>query len=277
MAERLAGAPCLGVVPHFAAAAALPAEDSLALAHHAGAGKGGCVIAVPRLPRIANFDDLDPLKLEPDVELRIVPPGEPLPLCDLLILPGSKSTVSDLAALRQEGWDIDILGHARRGGAVLGLCGGYQMLGRLIHDPLGSEGPAGTVAGLGLLDTETTLLPDKTLTRVEAVHVPSGMAMTGYEIHLGKSTGADCQRPFAMIGGQPDGAISMNGRIMGTYLHGCFAADGFRSAFLKQLGANPSDLDYEAKVEATLDALAAHLERHLDIERLLALAGVVSL
>ncbi len=134
-------------------------------------------------------------------------------------------------ALRREGWDIDILAHARRGGAILGLCGGYQMLGHTISDPLGLEGPAGEVAGLGLLNVATELTPDKTLTRVTARHASTGENISAYEIHLGRTVGADCARPFAYIDGTPDGAVSANGRIMGTYLHGCFASDGFRAAF----------------------------------------------
>jgi adenosylcobyric acid synthase len=255
----------------------LPAEDSVALARTRPTGNGNFVIAVPRLPRIANFDDLDPLKLEPGVTLHMVLPGEPIPRCDLIILPGSKSTIADLAELRRQGWDIDILAHARQRGAVLGLCGGYQMLGRYLHDPLGIEGSQGSVEGLGLLEVETTLKPDKTLSRVTATHLPTGMHISGYEIHLGKTNGPDCVRPFARIGDAPDGAISENGRIMGTYLHGCFGEDSFRRAFLSALGAETSDLSYEATVDRTLDELGRHLEEHIDIERLLTFAAPVGL
>ncbi len=203
-------------------------------------------------------------------------PGEPIPAeTRLVIIPGSKSTIADLAALRREGWDIDILAHVRRGGLLLGLCGGYQMLGRTISDPQGLEGPAGEVAGLGLLDVETTLLPDKTLTRVSGTHAPSGAEITGYEIHLGTTHGADTARPFAMIDGKPDGAITRSGQVMGTYLHGCFGSDAFRSAFLASLGAESSRLRFDERIETTLDDLARHIESHIDVDRLLALAEPV--
>ena len=276
--EARTGWPCLGVVPHFAEARLLPAEDAVALEKAATSGGGKFHIAVPRLPRIANFDDLDPLKLEPGVTLEIVQPGKPMPRnVDLVIIPGSKSTIGDLAALRAQGWDIDIAAHHRQGGAVLGVCGGYQMLGRMIHDPQGLEGPAGSSAGLGLLDVETTLLPDKTLTRVTARHAASGLDVTGYEIHLGTTQGPDGARPFTFIGDVPDGAISPDGRVMGTYIHGLFASDDFRRHFLARLGAESGTLAFEQTVETTLDRLAQHLARHLDIDRLLGLAGPVTL
>jgi adenosylcobyric acid synthase len=275
--EERTGWPCLGVVPHFAEAGHLPAEDAVALESAARADNGRFHIAVPRLPRIANFDDLDPLKLEPGVSLDIVQPGMPLPQsADLVILPGSKSTIADLGALRDQGWHIDLAAHHRRGGAVLGLCGGYQMLGKMIHDPQALEGEAGSCAGLGLLDVETTLVPDKTLTRVEARHVASGETVSGYEIHLGTTSGPDCERPFTLIGDHPDGAQSRDGRVMGTYLHGLFSRDTFRHRFLVGLGAEGSSLAFEAVVDETLDQLAEHLARHLDIERLLGFAAPVT-
>jgi adenosylcobyric acid synthase len=273
--EKATGIPALGIVPHFPKASRLPAEDALALDRPLSGERGNFRVAVPRLPRIANFDDLDPLRLEPSVDLQIIQSGTVLPFCNLVILPGSKSTIADLAALRQEGWDIDILAHARRGGAVLGLCGGYQMLGKTIHDPQGLEGEAGSVAGLGLLDVETTLFPDKTLSQVNAVHACTGLNLSGYEIHLGETKGPDCARPFARIGDRPDGAMSANGRIMGTYLHGCFSSDGFRKAFLKMFDASPSELNYDTVIEATLDELASHLEQHIDIAKLLSIAQPV--
>ncbi|MFO0993411.1 MAG: cobyric acid synthase [Hyphomicrobiales bacterium] len=274
--EALTDRPCLGVIPHFDAATRLPAEDALALERAPLPQGGRFRIMVPRLPRIANFDDLDPLRLEAGVSVEIVPHGQPIAGADLIIVPGSKATVADLAALRREGWDIDILAHARRGGAILGLCGGYQMLGRIIRDPLGLEGPAGEVLGLGLLDVETELTPDKTLTRATAKHAATGEDITAYEIHLGRTSGSDCARPFALIGDAPDGAISPSGAVMGTYLHGCFTGDAFRSAFLKQLGAPSSDLAFASLVDETLDELARHLEKHLDLKRLLAMAEPVT-
>jgi adenosylcobyric acid synthase len=236
----------------------------------------GTKISVLRLPRIANFDDLDPLRQEPGVALSFVQPGDAIPGdARLVIIPGSKSTVADLAVLRREGWDIDLMAHVRRGGLVLGLCGGYQMLGRTISDPQGLEGSVGSVAGLGLLDVETTLLADKTLTRITGTHVPTGAALAGYEIHLGQTGGADCSRPFALLEGRPDGAISASGQVMGSYLHGCFSSDEFRAKFLTSLGIQSSTLRFEDTIETTLDALAQHLENHLDLDRLLSLAGEV--
>ena len=267
IAERT-GVPCLGPVPIFADARRLPAEDVLALDEKPAAGSGSFTIAVPRLPRIANFDDLDPLKAEPGVNLVIVERGRPLPPADLIILPGSKATIADLKALRAEGWDIDILAHARQGKPVLGICGGYQMLGQTIADPAGLEGPPETVRGLGLLDVDTVLEPTKEL-RIESASA-LGQPLSGYHMHMGSTTGPSTAIPFATVGNAPEGATS--GRVAGTYLHGLFAADGFRSAYLAALGAPTSDLAYEAGIEATLDAFAAHLEVHLDIEALLAMA-----
>ena len=273
--ETETGTPCLGIVPYLQQAKDLPAEDAVVLEEDLASNSGSYKISVLHLPRIANFDDLDPLRLEPGVSLRFIGTREVIPAdTNLVIIPGSKSTMADLAALRCQGWDIDLAAHVRRGGHVLGLCGGYQMLGKLIHDPAGLEGQAGTVAGLGHLDVETILLPDKTLTRVNATHVPSGTTLTGYEIHLGETAGPDCARPFATIGSQSDGAISADGRIVGTYVHGCFGGDDFRRAFLAALGAT-SDLSYEQRVEASLDELAAHLEKYLDLDRLLLLAEPV--
>jgi adenosylcobyric acid synthase len=200
--------------------------------------------------------------------------GEVLPGdADLVILPGSKSTRADLAFLRAQGWDIDLAAHHRRGGRILGLCGGYQMLGRTISDPDGLEGPPGTTPGLGLLDLATTMTADKRLTRVQGIHAATGCAISGYEIHLGRSDGPARARPFARIEGVEEGAVSADGRVMGTYLHGLFSEDAFRSAFLAGLGLAPSGLGFAASVERTLDELADHLERHVDIDALLALSA----
>jgi adenosylcobyric acid synthase len=230
-------------------------------------------IVVPRLPRIANFDDLDPLAAEPGVALDLVPPGQPLPLADLVLLPGSKATLADLAALRTEGWDIDIIAHRRRGGSVLGICGGYQMLGRRIADPDGIEGPPGEAAGLGLLDVETVLTGEKILMEADGVELGIGAPVRGYEMHVGRTRGPDTARPMLRLNGHEDGAVSVDGRVAGCHLHGLFGGDRFRRAFLGRLGAagDPS-LDYERRVEDTLDALAQHLEAHLNIARLLEIA-----
>ncbi len=275
--EERTGIPGLGLVPWFGGATRLPAEDSLDLAQrHRDSGRrddGRIVIAVPRLPHIANFDDLDPLAAEPSVALILVEPGRPLPVdAALVLLPGSKSTRADLAALRAEGWDIDIAAHVRRGGRVLGLCGGYQMLGRSVADRDGREGPAGESPGLGLLDVATVLSPAKTLARREGRERTTGEAVAGYEIHLGQTAGPDCARPMLDLAGRPDGAISPDGRIAGCYLHGLFAADRFRRAYLAALGAAPSDVAYSAGVERALDALADHVERSLDLDAILEIA-----
>jgi adenosylcobyric acid synthase len=267
------GLPCLGLVPWFLRARDLPAEDVLALeaSGPVPAREGALRIAVPRLPRIANFDDLDPLAAEPGVALEIVPPGRPLPLCDLVLLPGSKATRADLAALRAEGWDIDILAHARRGGAVLGLCGGYQMLGRTIADPDGVEGPPGTSEGLGLLAVETLLTGEKILRPVRGVDAASGVPVAGYEMHVGRTHGPGTAHPMLRLESGADGAVA--GRAAGCHVHGLFAGDAFRRAFLARLGVTGDPaLWWEDRIEATLDALADHLEAALDMERLLAIA-----
>ena len=275
--ERRTGWPCLGIVPHFAHAARLPAEDAVALDNLLDSNRGHRdkpKICVFRLPRIANFDDMDPLSLEQSIQVEFIREGMALPGdCALAIIPGSKSTIADLAFFRSQGWDVDLKAHVRRGGHVLGLCGGYQMLGNVIHDPQGLEGPPGSAAGLGLLDVETTLLPHKTVQPTHAKHKASGMSINAFEIHLGETTGEDCSRPFAETPKGNDGAISKDGRIMGTYLHGCFSSDPFRRAFLASIGGGKSNLAYDDTVESTLDELAVHLEAHLDVERLLSLAA----
>ena len=272
---RMTGWAPLGLVPFFDAAHRLPAEDALDLPQAATRRGGGRVlIAVPLLPHIANFDDLDPLAAEPDVELALVRRGDPLPAtCDLVILPGSKATISDLAALRDAGWDIDLAAHRRRGGRILGLCGGYQMLGRRIADPDGIEGPAGTVPGLGLLDVETVLTGDKRLVEAAGRSVADDVPVRGYEMHVGSTVGPDTERPLLRLDdGRANGAVSADGCVSGTYLHGLFADDRQRAAWIARLGGTAPPRNHEAEVEATLDALALHLEAHLDVDRLLSLA-----
>ncbi len=272
IAERT-GWPSLGVVPWFDDAGRLPAEDGLDLSERQPNAGGRFTVAVPALPRIANFDDLDPLRLEPDVRVVIVEPGTPVPPADLIVIPGSKATIADLRFLHLQGWDIDILAHRRRGGRVLGLCGGYQMLGKAIADPDGIEGAAETVVGLGLLDVTTVLSGDKTTLPVCGRHVASGEPIDGYEIHLGHTNGPDCTRPLVDLGGRRDGATSPDGLVAGTYVHGLFGSDAFRRAFLAEAGV-ASSLAYAASVEAALDGLADHLERHVAIDRLLEIAGL---
>ena len=268
---RLTGWPSLGVVPWLPQAAWLPAEDAVDL-DRTHASSATRIIAVPVLARIANFDDLDPLGMEPGVKLVFVRPGEAIPgNADVIILPGSKSTIGDLAFLRTQGWDIDIKAHVRRGGHVLGLCGGYQMLGMTIADTDGVDGAPGTVDGLGLLDIATIMSAEKSTTLVRGTHCATGAAIEGYEIHLGRSEGNDCVRPLIMIEGRPDGAISADRRVEGTYVHGLFNGDTFRRKWLAHLGI-ASSLAYDAQIETALDALADHLETHLDIDRILAIA-----
>jgi adenosylcobyric acid synthase len=276
--ESGTGVPCLGVVPHFEAARLLPAEDTLAMDSHAGLdawrGHTSIHIAVPVLPGIANFDDLDPLRAEPDVRLTLVRAGAPLPGdADLVLIPGSKATRADLEAFKAECWHVDLKAHLRRGGRVLGLFGGYQMLGRRIDDPAGIEGEPGSSDGLGLLDVETVLEGPKRLLPVAAFDSLSGHRIVGYEMHMGRSAGTGCARPFLALDGRPEGARSADGRVMGSYLHGLFASDAFRHAFLDSLRARrASGLDYEASIEAALDGLADHLGRHLDLDCILAIA-----
>ena len=269
IAERT-GWRALGLVPYFDAAARLPAEDAFGLRAQRSDKGDGVVIAVPLLPHIANFDDLDPLKAEPGARVLFLRPGEALPAdAQLVILPGSKATIADLEALRANGWDIDILAHVRRGGRVFGLCGGYQMLGRVIRDPLGIEGAAGEAQGLGLLDIETTLTGDKTLTRVGGHALAFDAPFVGYEMHVGETCGADCARPVLRFDdGRLDGAASRDGRVMGAYAHGLFADDLLRASLLRMLDAAPSVLRYEDSVDETLEALAAHCARHIDLDAL---------
>ncbi|WP_393991554.1 cobyric acid synthase [Xanthobacter oligotrophicus] len=267
------GWAALGLVPHFGEAIRLPAEDALALAAPPAPKPGARIkICVPILPHVSNFDDLDPLDAEPLVEVRRIRPHETLPVdTDLVLLIGSKATIADLAALKAEGLNHDILAFARRGGHVMGLCGGYQMLGETIADPDGIEGEAKIARGLGLLKVHTVLSPDKRLVEVEGV--AQGEPFSGYEMHMGVTTGADAERPFAMLSdGRPDGARSASGRVAGTYVHGLFASDAFRGGLLSSLGGAPSQAAYEQGVEETLDRLAAHLAAHLDLDLLLSLA-----
>jgi adenosylcobyric acid synthase len=200
-------------------------------------------------------------------------PGQPIPGdARLVIIPGSKSTRADLAYLCAQGWDVDLAAPVMRGGHVLGICGGYQMLGTRITDAEGIEGPAGATDGLGLLEIATQMIPDKTLTRVTAQHAASGLTVEGYEIHIGRSDGPDRARPFAFVGDVPEGAVSDDGRVTGTYLHGMFTSDAFRQSFLQSLGVAAQSSRYSVTVDATLDALADHLVAHLDLDGLFALA-----
>lgn len=271
---EITGWQALGLIPFFAEARALPAEDALALDAVRAEKRGAALkIAVPILPHIANFDDLDPLDAEPAIELVRVRPGQALPGdAALMILPGSKATLSDLKALREAGFDIDIAAHLRRGGMLLGLCGGYQMLGRVLHDPDGIEGPPGTAQGLGLLDVETTLSSEKRLEPARGTTF-DGAPFSGYEMHMGVTDGPDCVRTFATLEtGTPEGAMSADGRVIGTYVHGLFADDRQRAAWLARFAAGAPQIAYEASVDEILDRLAAHLVAHVDIDTMLTLS-----
>lgn len=268
------GWPCFGVVPWLAAARKLPAEDSVALEWRKQTGAGQLKVAVPVLARIANFDDLDPLVAEPDVEVIMVAAGETMPAdADLIVIPGSKSTIGDLAVLRANGWDMQIKAHAARGGRVIGLCGGYQMLGRIVRDPDGLDGPPGETAGLGLLDVETVMTPAKTVRNHHARSVAHDVSLSGYEIHMGETDGPDCARPVAMIDRRPDGASSADGRIFGTYLHGLFESGAYRAAFLEGFGIKAERTDHNDRIIAALDELADGLEAIVDMEAMLTTAG----
>jgi adenosylcobyric acid synthase len=272
----------LGILPWFGAAARLPAEDILDLETKSSqsSNQDSYHVAVPVIRRIANFDDLDPLSQDPSFRVTLVKPGEPLPLdADLVLLPGSKSTIADLQFLREQGWDQDLMTLRRHGKSVIGLCGGYQMLGKYIHDPDGIEGMAGGVDGLGLLDIETTLTEQKTLTHTTGIETRTGAAISGYEIHLGQTTGADTAQPMVdhiagRDGKTADGAISPDGQVAGCYMHGLFASDTFRSAWLNRHGKASSQIVFDQQIDTTLDQLANHLAVHADLDAIARIAGL---
>jgi adenosylcobyric acid synthase len=298
------GWPSIGVVPWLRAAGRLPSEDGVQLENINAPRAPGvrAKIVVLQLSRIANFDDFDPLREEPEVELVFIPPGRPLPRdAALIVIPGTKSTIADMEFVRSQGWDVDILSHVRHGGRVLGICGGYQMLGRTISDPNGIEGSPRTVPGLGLLDVDTVMTGDKTLREVAGVLTgfvgagePPGTSaadrgsagrgvgaeprFAGYEMHVGQTTGAGASRPMLRFAdGSTDGGVSADGRIAGCYVHGLFAVTEARAALVAAIGAAPSMDDHNARVDAALDEIAEELEQCLDIAALAAIAGLGSL
>ena len=259
-------------MPYFSQARKLPAEDALDIATPLRPGKPHIVCL--GLSRIANFDDLDPLSNDPNLQVSILRAGQPIPAdATLVIIPGTKSTRGDLEFLKSQGWDIDLRAHHRRGGHILGICGGYQILGKTISDPEGIEGPAGTSEGLGFLDVETRMSQNKSLTRVNASYGVRALTIEGYEIHIGETHGPDCARPFAYIKDRPEGAQSLTGQVKGTYLHGLFSNDLFRKTFLTGIGLDSGTGNDESDVEQTLDTLAAHIEGHLDVDQMLGVAG----
>jgi len=270
------GWPCLGVVPWLKSAARLPAEDSVALERLVRGEARALKIAVPVLSRIANFDDFDPFKAEPEVELVFVRPGERLPAdAGLVILPGSKSTIADLADLRRQGWDADLKAHHLRGGRIIGICGGYQMLGHSVHDPQALEGGETLAEGLGFLDLDTEMAPEKTVRNTDARSAVYDVGLSGYEIHLGVSQGADCARPMTILDGRPDGAVSPDGKVSGTYLHGLFDSDAYRAKLLSEFGIRGGATNFREDVDRALDEIAAELDRLVGFERLMSTSALI--
>ncbi len=274
--QSYTGWPSMGVVPWLSAAACLPAEDAMQLERRVeSTGDNKPVkIAVPRLPHIANFDDFDPLLEEPQVEFVFVAPGEPLPLdAHLIVLPGSKATIADLEFLRNQGWDHDLHAYVRRGGRVLGICAGYQMLGRWVHDPHQIEGSQAAAMGLGLLDVETTMAQDKVLREVAGTDISTGTRIEGYEMHIGATTGPSRARPMICFdNAATEGARSIDGRVAGCHIHGLFHSLEYRAALLASLGAQSSGKNHMDRVDAALDAIAAAMERSLSVDAILQLA-----
>lgn len=267
--------PCFGVVPWIQEAAALPAEDAVSIEGAVPSDGRALTMVAPMLSRIANFDDADPFRLEPCVRFQWIAPGAPIPrTADIVILFGTKSTRGDLDFLRMQGWDHDIIAHARTGGRVLGICGGYQMLGRTVRDPKGVDGPAGEAPGLGLLNVETRMKGPKTVRPTRGRCAVSNAPFTGYEIHMGTTEGPDTNRPMLHAANGPDGARSADGRIEGTYVHGAFASDDIRTAWLNRVRAGSgSSFAYEAAVESAIDSLADQVARAVDLDRIFAVAA----
>lgn len=258
------GKPVFGVLPYLMDWH-LEAEDAIASQQRLQ-GEPRLRVAVPVLPRISNHTDFDALRLHPQVDLQFIAPGRELPPCDLVILPGSKSVRADLAKLREHGWDAALLRHLRYGGKVLGVCGGFQMLGQRIDDRHGIEGPAGSSPGLGLLALETVLEKEKQLLRVSGALCLDNVPISGYEIHAGVTTGPALVNPLVRLADRTDGALSVDGQVAGTYLHGLFDDDAARDALLRWAGlAAPEPFDYHARREADIERLADTVAQHLDL------------
>jgi len=272
--EQRTGKPVLGVLPYLHDFH-LEAEDALDQRQRPTTGKALRVI-LPVLPRLSNHTDFDPLRLHPQVDLQFIGPGQPIPTADLIILPGSKSVRADLARLREQGWETAIQRHLRYGGKLLGICGGLQMLGQSIADPLGLEGDPGQSPGLGLLDFDTTLEAEKQLRRVGGQLCLECAPISGYEIHAGVSRGPALARPALYLDdGRPDGVQSADGQILGTYLHGLFEEPAACSALLRWAGLeSPLAFDYQARREQDIERLADQVEQHLDTARLRQLCGL---
>lgn len=270
--ERMTGWRNIGTVPWLAAARDLPAEDAIRkdISYEAGA-----VIAVPVLPHIANFDDFDPLAAEESINLVYVYPGQPIPAqAKMVILPGSKTTISDLGFFRQQEWDIDLKAHIRRGGYVLGICGGYQMLGKTIEDPMGIEGEKRIIPGLGLLPIRTILEEDKRVGDVAGTSAADGIPFHGYEIHCGRTVLEQGTSPLLRLeDGRADGAVSLDGHVAGCYIHRLFDHPGQRAKWMDLLEAASDGMEQGQRVENALDQVADELERCLDLDGLLEIAG----
>ena len=272
--EARTGKPVVGVLP-YVMDLHLEAEDGIDQRQIDKAAEVLKVV-VPVLPRISNHTDFDPLRLHPQVDLQFIGPGQPIPAADLIILPGSKSVRSDLAYLRANGWDTAVARHLRYGGKVLGICGGLQMLGEQVHDPLGLEGPAGSSDGLGLLAFSTTLAQEKQLRNVRGRLLLEDAEVSGYEIHAGVTSGAALERPAVHLDdGRHDGAQSTDGQILGTYLHGVFETPAACSALLRWAGVQAvQEVDYHALRERDIERLADLVEQHLDTALLRRLCGI---
>ena len=261
--QQRTGKPLAGVLP-WLQGLIVDAEDSVGLEGMEGEGPGLRVV-VPALPRISNHNDLDPLRLHPDVSLTLVGPGQRIPPADLIILPGSKSTRTDLEWLRARGWEEAIARHLRYGGRVLGICGGFQMLGQAVHDPDGIEGEAGTTPGLGWLEMETRLVAGKQLHNVSGRILPEDVPFTGYEIHNGVTEGVALESPLLSIGDRVDGAISEDGLVMGGYVHGLFDRPEAGAALLARCGLDSAEaVDYDHHRQSQLERLADAVDAHLD-------------
>jgi len=271
------GWPFLGLIPYFDLAKFLPAEDTLDLEkiiyEKNKKPKKIIKITIPILGKVSNFDDIDSLRMQPFIEINMIASNDIIPEdTDIILLLGSKSTINDLIELKNNGWDIDIKAHARKDKIVIGLCGGYQMLGKIINDPFGAEGSIRKIDGLGLLDVVTTIQKEKKVRRLSATHLYDNKTVEGYEIHLGKTSGTDCDRPMFRINQKLEGAISSNYKIYGTYMHGFFNNKGaceWLLSLCNQSNYQNDIVDYDLKIDEILDNLADHMERHLDWKKIL--------
>ena len=270
------GWPSLGVVPWLGETRDLPAEDSVILERLSNdfmALAKAVKVVVPVLGRIANFDDLDPLRAEPGVKVVMVRKGEAMPDdADVILLPGSKATLADLAELRSNGWDRSITKARSQGKRIVGICGGYQMLGRTVSDPYGIEG-GGRADGLGLLEVDTVLEQEKTTRLTSARSLKHDVPVSGYEIHLGRTEGADRDRAPFVANGSTEGAASRDGKVWGTYLHGAFDGGPFRQAWLAEIGVASDGENHHDRIDAALDAIAARLDALVDFDELLGIAA----